>query len=506
MKTNERSKLTSAEKSSSASDELGEGAGKCNPATCREFWKRAGLLALLCVVNMGFSYSYDSVSSLKQAIQSTIGGSRTHFDYISHVSTWPNIILTPAAGLLLDRLLGVPLGTVIYSAVACLGQLVFVVGGYADAFWLMLVGRFIFSAGEKMVIVATSAYVASWFKNKELAMAFGAIHAVTRIADLLSLGIDPSLYDALGSISRPATRLGTTLLFSLFLCLVSVGCAVAVFVIDRYVLKLKVSSGNEIVLPSKSCCKVVKCKLDDLKDFAVPFWLIAASSLIYYSSLLPFINAAVHGVLLERKYLYTNQNSDLLKTLVFAVSALASPFLGLLIDYVGFHLSWFIGAIFTTLLCHITLAFSGEEYVSPIFSLVFLGIAVSLISVTLPSLTAYLVRDHQLGTAYGIIEGLSKLAPHLVHVLVLLIINSAGYLILEIVFSGLVTLSLLLAVILLVVNTTSLGTNHLNLSAWARREMVRAEEMGRRAKYHFEELPDAWTSVNVGHHKPSGII
>lgn len=503
MKANERSELS--EKSSS--DELEEGTGKCTPATCREFWKRAGLLALLCVVNLGFSYSYDSVSSLKPAIESAISGGRTHFDYISHVSTWPNIILTPAAGLFLDRVLSVPLGTVIYSAVACLGQLLFVVGGYADAFWLMLVGRFFFSAGEKMVIVATSAYVASWFKNKELAMAFGAIHAVTRIADLLSLGIDLNLFNALGSISRPATRLGTTLLFSLFLCLVSVGCAVAVFVIDRYVIKLKVTSSEiHVVLPSKSCCKVVKCKLDDLKDFAIPFWLIAGSSLIYYSSLLPFINAAVHGVLLERKYLYTDQNSNLLKTLVFAVSALVSPFLGLLIDYVGFHLSWFIGAIFTTLLCHITLAFSSEEYVSPIFSLVFLGIAVSLISVTLPSLTAYLVRDHQLGTAYGIIEGLSKLSPHLVHVLLLLIINYAGYLILEIVFSGLVTLSLLLVVILLVVNTTSLGTNHLNLSAWARREMVRAEELGRKAKYHFEELPDAWTSVNVGHHKPSGII
>ena len=308
------------------------------------------MLALLCVVNLGFGYSYDSVSSLEPDIKSAISGSRTHFDYIFHVSTWPNIILTPAAGLLLDRVLGVPLGTVIYSAVACLGQLVFVIGGYADTFWLMLVGRFMFSAGEKMVIVATSAYIASWFKNKELAMAFGAIHAITRIADLLSLGIDSNLYNALGSISRPATRLGTTLLFSLFLCLVSVGCAVAVFIIDRYVLKLKVTS-DDVVLPSKSCCKVVKCKLDDLKDFAIPFWLIVASSLVYYSSLLPFVNAAVHGVLLERKYLYTDQNSKLLKTIVFAMSALVSPFLGILIDYVGFHLSWFIGAIFTTLLC-----------------------------------------------------------------------------------------------------------------------------------------------------------
>ena len=88
MKASERSKLS--EKSSS--DELEEETKKCTPATCREFWKRAGLLALLCVVNLGFSYSYDSVSSLKPAIKSAIGGSRTHLDYISHVSTWPSII------------------------------------------------------------------------------------------------------------------------------------------------------------------------------------------------------------------------------------------------------------------------------------------------------------------------------------------------------------------------------------------------------------------------------
>ena len=484
--------------SAAAGGDHGDGSGgKCSATNWREFGKRAGLLSLLCVLNLGFWYTSESPTALESAIKGSISGSREHFDYILHVSSWPGVLLTPAAGIFMDRVLGVPLGTVVYSAVALLGQVLFVAGGYADMFWLMLVGRFFFSAGEKMVIVATHAYIASCFKNKELAMAFGAIHAVTRISDILSANIDANLYHALGSISQPPIRLGTTLMFSLFLCILSVVCAVAVFILDCFVLRVKVTDSN--IVEPKQCCKVVKCKPDDLKDFKIPFWLIVGSALVYYTTLMPFIHVSVRGILLERKYLYTSENVKALQMAVFAVSALASPFLGILIDYVGFHLSWFILAIFATLLCHISLGFSGEEYVCPIFSLIFIGIAIALISITIPALTAYLVRNHQLGTAYGIIHGLTKFSPHFALITVTFIVNNVGYLILEIMFSGLVLLSLLLSVLLLAFDTTVLG-GALNLSAWARASLIRAEQLGRKAKYKFEELPEAWTSVNFSHH------
>lgn len=476
--------------------------GKCSPAKCREFWTRAGLLALLCAVNVGFFYSADSLHSLEHTIKRVMRVSDSSFALIYHVSTWPTILLTPAAGLLLDRVLGVPLGTIIYSAVACLGQLVFVVGGYADEFWVMLVGRFLLSAGEKMVIVATNAYVASWFKNKELSMAFGALHTVARLADILSISIDSSLYNALHAIPRPATRLGTALLFSLFLCFLSLACAIVLFFIDRK-LKLTVA-GKDIVVP-KPCCRFVKCKLEDLKDFSIPFWLVVLTSLVYYSSLLPFLHAEVEGVLLRRKYMYSKQDSKTLGIAVELVSALVAPFLGIFVDFVGFHLSWFNVAIFTTLIGHLAFAFSSEEAVCPIISLLFLAIAVALISVTLPPLTAFLVQDHQLGTAYGIVQGISKLAPHVVVVVVSYIVNSAGYFIMEIVLSGLVLFALVLGILLFIVDASPFG-RQLNLSAWARRELVQAEELGRKAKYAFEELPDAWTSVSVSSDRPIGIV
>ena len=58
--------------------------------------------------------------------------------------SWPNVILSIFGGFLLDRVFGIRLGTVVFSAFICLGQVIFALGGFINSFPTMLVGRFVF--------------------------------------------------------------------------------------------------------------------------------------------------------------------------------------------------------------------------------------------------------------------------------------------------------------------------------------------------------------------------
>jgi MFS family permease len=52
-------------------------------------------------------------------------------------------------------------------------------------FWLSLLGRTIFGIGGESMSVAQSAFVVSWFKGKELALAFGLNTSAARLGSVL---------------------------------------------------------------------------------------------------------------------------------------------------------------------------------------------------------------------------------------------------------------------------------------------------------------------------------
>ena len=60
------------------------------------------------------------------------------------VYTWPNVIISVLGGFLLDRWLGIRIGTFVFCALVSVGQLVFALGGIFNNFSVMIIGRFIF--------------------------------------------------------------------------------------------------------------------------------------------------------------------------------------------------------------------------------------------------------------------------------------------------------------------------------------------------------------------------
>ena len=92
---------------------------------------------------------------------------------------------------------------------------------------------------------------------------------------------------------------------------------------------------------------------------------------------------------------------------MYLVSAIASPFFGFLIDKTGKNVSWVLVAVAASAIAHGLLAFT---YLNPYLPIILLGVAYSILASALWSLPALLVPDHQLGTAFGIMQVLFSIA------------------------------------------------------------------------------------------------
>jgi len=62
------------------------------------------------------------------------------------IYSYPNIILPLFGGFLVDSI-GIRTGVILFSTLICIGQAVFALGCSAGAYWLALLGRFIFGLG-----------------------------------------------------------------------------------------------------------------------------------------------------------------------------------------------------------------------------------------------------------------------------------------------------------------------------------------------------------------------
>jgi len=77
-------------------------------------------------------------------------------------------------GIMFDKL-GVRKGLIFFTAIVCIGQFLFMIGGRHMSFDLMLMGRIVFGMGCEAMIVAQSTITSAWFVNFELAFAMSMI-------------------------------------------------------------------------------------------------------------------------------------------------------------------------------------------------------------------------------------------------------------------------------------------------------------------------------------------
>lgn len=425
------------------------GCGACAPCNPRKRLHRYLILCIMCFLSFGSYFCYDNPAALQDDMTKDLTLKESEFMSLYMWYSWPNVILCFFGGFLIDRVLGVRLGAIIFSSFVTVGQVIFSVGALFDLVWLMDVGRFVFGIGGESLAVAQNTYAVRWFQGKELNMVFGLQLSFSRIGSTVNMNIMGIFYDMF-TVNNPGYKgLGLTLLIvGGTSCLISLACAFALSYFDR--------RAEKILKNRKTSEEIVNLK--DVKDFPLTMWLMTIICVAYYVTVFPFI--ALGLLFFENKFNFKPNDAHSVNSIVYIISAAASPIFGICVDKFGRNIYWIIIGISVTLGCH---AVMGFTFLNPYVAMSFMGIAYSILASALWPLVSLVIPEHQLGTAYGVMQAIQNLGLALISYIAGLIVDSKGYLLLEIFFLVWLCIALVAAIMLYLVDAAKGG--RLNLSA-----------------------------------------
>lgn len=99
-----------------------------------------------------------------------------------------------------------------------------------------------------------------------------------------------------------------------------------------------------------------------------------------------------------QKYGFSPTEANFVNSIVYIISAVASPLFGWVIDKTGRNVFWVLISVLGTIFAHSLLAFT---FANPYIGMVTMGLAYSMLASSLWPLVALIIPEYQLGTAYG---------------------------------------------------------------------------------------------------------
>uniref|UniRef100_A0A9J8AZT2 Lysosomal dipeptide transporter MFSD1 n=1 Tax=Cyprinus carpio carpio TaxID=630221 RepID=A0A9J8AZT2_CYPCA len=391
------------------------------------------VLLFMCFLGFGSYFCYDNPAALQTQVIQDMSLNTASFMQLYSWYSWPNVFLCFLGGSLLDRVFGIRLGTIIFSLFVLVGQVVLLHRSYLLLeLWLMNLGRFVFGIGGESLAVAQNTYAVNWFKGKELNLVFGLQLSMARLGSTVNMNVIGWVYGRIQAMLGSAghTTLGVTLMIAASTCLFSLICALILGFLDRRaerILHKEQGRTGEVI------------KLTDVKDFPFSLWLIFIICVAYYVAIFPFIGLGQDFFI--EKFAFTTVQARAINSIVYIISAPASPLLGFVVDRTGRNVLWVMLAVATTLLSHMMLAVLCVCQC-------LLGLSYSLLACALWPMVAFVVPEHQLGTAYGFMQSIQNLGLALMSMAAGSILDLRGYLFLEVFFIACLCLALLAVVLL----------------------------------------------------------
>lgn len=432
--------------------------GCCMPSSTSH---RFMALVFMCLLGFGSYFCYDNPGALQNVFKRDLDLSSTEFTLIYSIYSWPNVILCFLGGFLIDRLFGIRLGTIIYMMILLVGQLIFASGGILNAFWLMILGRFIFGIGAESLAVAQNSYAVLWFKGKELNMVFGLQLSVARFGSTVNFWVMQPIYDYVSKFYQGHQALGVVLLLATLTCVMSLICALILGYMDKRAERILQRNNN----PSGQVPK-----LTDIFTFKPPFWMVSVICVAYYVAIFPFI--ALGQKFFVDRFHYTPAEANTVDSLVYLIAAVSSPVFGFIIDKVGRNVTWVFTATLTTIGAHALLTFTQ---LSPYVGMVVMGLSYSMLAASLWPLVALIIPEYQLGTAYGFCQSIQNLGLAVITILAGLIVDHSDgeHMWVQLFFMGWLTIALISTAIIWAYNNKHRG--NLNMTPAQRAQFVSAE-------------------------------
>lgn len=374
---------------------------------------RWGVLILVGFVLSVNYYFYDAFSTLKDLLKAEFNFTNTDYGLFVSFYSIPNTFLLMAVfgGMILDKfgIRRTGFGFVFFMTFGALltaygASDYYGAGGFGyglmDSFWtsyspelkMMLLGRFFFGLGAETSIVVISKILVKWFKGKDLALAFGLKVGFGRLGTFAALRISPVLADE-------GVHLTTAIWFAAVLVLSGLLAFMVYMLLDA---KLDKQIGGEEKSTSSS-------NEFSFKDFIAiisnrAYIYIALLCVTFYSAVFPFM-AYAPDFFADKFGLTTVESGNMTSWLPLG-TMLFTPLFGFLIDKYGKSATAMIFGALTLVGVHLIFAFT---MITPIIPLLFLGIAFSLVPAAMWPSMVRLVKEKQIGTAYGLMYSIQNL-------------------------------------------------------------------------------------------------
>jgi len=366
-------------------------------------WFRWVILALMSLFCFAQYYIYDSVTPLATMIKNQLNYTNAEYGLLFSAYSAPNVFLfmVVLAGILVDKI-GIKLSGFFYGFLCVLGAILTALpaidnfeqiigpaynwlanvppGNWTPELKMMLLGRTIFGIGAEAVLVVNNKVLAKWFLGKELAFAYGVNLTIMRLGTFLALNLQ--------SFIGTEYSLITALWFAAFV----MGAGLVAFVL--YI-------GME-----ESVEKDVEGEVEETEEFHLKealtfdssFWFITLLCVTFYSAVFPF--QAYAPDMLIQKFGYSDVKAGFIASMLILGTMIFTPIFGWFVDKYGKRATLMIYGSLLLIPCHLALALTHIPPVIPIF---IVGISLSLVPAALWAAIPMMIKEHKLGTAFGII-------------------------------------------------------------------------------------------------------
>ena len=438
------SKSTSQSKNYGSVTESGKQEGKtkneknrtpfCEYITDPHYWPYQCIFLLLqCYLYFSFYYCADNQGGLEDAIIKVMKVDTTQYSLLLFMYSWPNVIFCLIGGVMVDRVLGQRLSLILVATLTTLGQFLMALGAFLGHFWLMLVGRILIGIGTEINDVINVSFAS---KRRNVTLRLSIYYTADRLGGSSALALPQYIYESLSFLSNPHYRLGTTLLVGVVLMIVAMAFTLIIAFMDI--------REDRIFQRERTKMSMIRCS--HLKSFSFPFWLSLAMIAIYIPAV--FTYATVGQVFYIQKFDLSPVASGIADSMLFGSTLVISPLVGFLISVVGYHSSWAILGVLTALAAHLTLLISGQQSFIPYVAGVIYSTSYSIAIPSLYTIPCIFIEPSQTSTAYGFVHCAYNLMMSLLSVVTGLLVDYAGYFMLQLMFSLLLYINLMISIYL----------------------------------------------------------
>lgn len=313
------------------------------------------------------------------------------FSLLYSVYAMPNIVLPLFLGMCTDWL-GVRKLLVFCSGLILIGHTVVCLSTASCSWSMMVLGRVIFGFGGESIQVAQGVLLCRWFKSGGLGFAMSMVFSCSRAGTMLNDILSPYISANHGGVVSSFW----------FACLVYGGGMICNLIVTA--LDYRGESQGLV----KTAVRKESPKLSDVLKFHRIFWLLVTILIVVVGVVGPF-NMIATSFFVHTKFRHLSpqvarQKAGNTISLMFFVTGLTAPVMGTVIDLCGMRAMLLV--ISTAALASTYVAL---PIVSPTISMVCLGIAYATVAAVYGPTVPLIVKDSQLGTAYGVAQAANNL-------------------------------------------------------------------------------------------------